>query len=652
MEDSALRYCDPSWSSSGLVRFDQCSLYSSAVTVGYLVASVVGVVLYRKLQPESFQKYFFWTAIYASLMRTLRYGLLSVFTNTNLPESIFTVLYVLPIAFCFSGLSLLFKNWSETYSFFTLNQKGKTVFETSLAMSNFHQISAMANVAMYTSILLLIALPQALLLTGFILFASGLALLVFGYQKYQQIRLLKGASPRLRQLAQVIGNVIASLSVNLLAFAVLLIGPDVGFLATQYTLRVLECSHLFAVFYMLAQRNTVSLPMPISPKHLTTQWLTEVLQETGTISENTEVSNFEGQTLRGGCHFKVSKVSLSYANETKSSGPKNLVVKILFWEKPLYEKVFLSIKKLFGSLDREVMYLDSYEIESRFYTHFARDIEGVKIPFLYYNLEDSVNNKFGMILQDLSLCENGQPYGFSLEDSKLCLLKLARFHASHWKKTTVGTNLKMWDIGGYWTGTKREGNKKDIKDAWSRVLKNFPEQVGSSSYTKELGKLLYEKLDKIADLFNAMEPKTLVHGDYKVSNIFIDKSKPEDQQVYAIDWQWFGVGNPALDVMYFLSTSIHHDHVGLQTDLVKLYHAALVSNGIEDYPFAVFWNQFKLCWLDFFIYVVVSKWGSMTPQDFAKYQNKRKDGLHLRSFAHMKKLIESAEEFLVQLVDQ
>ncbi len=147
------------------------------------------------------------------------------------------------------------------------------------------------------------------------------------------------------------------------------------------------------------------------------------------------------------------------------------------------------------------MYLNSYEIESRFYTHFAKDIEGVKIPFLYFNSEDTLNNKFGMILQDLSHCESGQPFGFSRSDCELCLEKLARFHASHWKHPVATSNLKMWDIGGYWTGSKREGNKKEIKQAWERVLKNFPTHFPVTGYTTQLGKRLYPQKTNMVHTF-------------------------------------------------------------------------------------------------------------------------------------------------------
>lgn len=54
------------------------------------------------------------------------------------------------------------------------------------------------------------------------------------------------------------------------------------------------------------------------------------------------------------------------------------------------------------------MYLNSYEIESRFYTHFNQVIQGVKIPHLYFNHENTLGNKFGMILQDLSFMETGK----------------------------------------------------------------------------------------------------------------------------------------------------------------------------------------------------------------------------------------------------
>jgi hypothetical protein len=77
------RPCDPTWSSSELVRFDQCSVYNYATTFGYAVASVVGVWLYHKLQPESFQKYFFWSTIGAALCKHSPWKIFNVISEDS-----------------------------------------------------------------------------------------------------------------------------------------------------------------------------------------------------------------------------------------------------------------------------------------------------------------------------------------------------------------------------------------------------------------------------------------------------------------------------------------------------------------------------------------------------------------------------------------
>ena len=35
-------------------------------------------------------------------------------------------------------------------------------------------------------------------------------------------------------------------------------------------------------------------------------------------------------------------------------------------------------------------------------------------------------------MEDISANENGQPHGFSWEDSRLCLIQIAKFHSAHW----------------------------------------------------------------------------------------------------------------------------------------------------------------------------------------------------------------------------
>ncbi len=84
---------------------------------------------------------------------------------------------------------------------------------------------------------------------------------------------LKDSSPRLKQLTDTIGYVLFHLSCLTVAYVVL--GNS---LIHQIALRAFELFHVVLLLILFSQKNTISLPMPINPKYLTTRWLTEVLQ--------------------------------------------------------------------------------------------------------------------------------------------------------------------------------------------------------------------------------------------------------------------------------------------------------------------------------------------------------------------------------------
>lgn len=266
--------------------------------------------------------------------------------------------------------------------------------------------------------------------------------------------------------------------------------------------------------------------------------------------------------------------------------------------------------------------------------------------------------------EDIQFTCDGQPEGFGLENTKLCLTRLAKFHTCFWNKSQYKKGTKMWDIAGYWTGNKREANKADVKAAWEKTLINFGNTLNlQKNNLRNLGKRLEFRLNFISREFEAMAPRTLLHGDYKVSNVFV-KSRGKSGKVYAIDWQWFGFGNCAgkfienslkflmdivVDVMYFMTTSTHKDLLEKQVELAEHYHSALLQEGVRDYPFKTFWRHFQICYIDFVNYCICSKWQVMSPKDIEEYRATKKDGLHLRSYPHMQHLIDTAQQFLDEL---
>lgn len=482
--------------------------------------------------------------------------------------------------------------------------------------------------------------------------------------------------------------------------------------AARYHLlmRLFELLHCALVLRLLGSPSlSLKAPFPSETKAITQEWLTSVLQENGHLSRGLSVMAFWSENLKGGCHYKVSRVNLRYS-KARTAAPKTVVVKILYWNKPILERIFLHIKWLWEmEQDREVMYLKSYQMEHRFYKRQVYTAEcGLKVPQVYYNLEDVFNTRFGMVCQDLSALEDGQPNGFNLADCETFMQHLAQFHAAHWGSDDQSNpdGFYGWPEAGYWTGDKREATKTKVADAWVDCCSNFPELQLRAGYPM-LGQMLLERLAFVREEFDKAETpeyRTLCHGDFKISNLFIgnlasallrrnsstnslrsfadfsssglrqsglsemsaseisddpdinqDPVDFDTRDVYAIDWQWFGLGSCCIDVVAFLVTSPLASVLPKVDHLASVYYQALLQylppHFAENFPFTVYRHHFNVALVDFCTFCVTAKWSKMTPDDFTNNARKVQDGLHLRSYAHMGFIIDRASLVLQEWAD-
>ena len=91
------------------------------------------------------------------------------------------------------------------------------------------------------------------------------------------------------------------------------------------------------------------------------------------------------------------------------------------------------------------------------------------------------------------------------------------------------------------------------------------------------------------------QPCTVVHGDYRADNIFFADDGASDGFAVA-DWQIVMQAGGALDVAYLLTGSIDRDlRRAHETDLLRAYHDALTSHGVNDYAFEVFREDYRAC---------------------------------------------------------
>ncbi|CAF3424344.1 unnamed protein product [Rotaria socialis] len=195
--------------------------------------------------------------------------------------------------------------------------------------------------------------------------------------------------------------------------------------------------------------------------------------------------------------------------------------------------------------------------------------------------------------------------------------------------------------------TSLKANNNDILKAWNLTVQNFHYELQISESSNNLGFLLESRLNDIMLLFNNLQPRTIIHGDYKISNIFIDHNSTE-RQIYAIDWQWCDIGHAAMDVAYFIATSVHENTIGDSWELVRFYHNVLKDNGIS-YSWEQFWQAYEISWIEHFIYTVVAFWSVMQVEDIELYKKEEKHGLHICSYSHMKNLLTQTEIFMKNL---
>ena len=420
-----------------------------------------------------------------------------------------------------------------------------------------------------------------------------------------------------------------------------------GSIHIHTVLRVFEMLHNILILSILASPSlSLRAPFPSKTREITQDWLTSVLRDNGTIKSTTTVVAFSTESLYGGCHFKVARVHLTYSVEKPDDPHKTIIVKLLYWDKSLYERLILYFKYLINSMDREAMYLKSYRIESLFYKGQLDILRGFHTAEVYYNMEDVFNNRFGMMLQDLSKHDDGQPDGFTFDDSKAILSSLAEFHVANRGKKFE--QLDGWKRAGYWTGNKREAAKHTVATAWERVMINFPDFNLRDKYPF-LGGLLKDKLNYMENEFNILSKKyqTLCHGDFKISNLFVRKpSVDKEGKVYVIDFQWFGYGNGLIDAVYYLYTSVRPEDLPRIPELLNFYYNELKRNGMGDYDIQEFQHHADIILVDFAVYVICSKWSTMTPNDVKQYELKRKDGLHLRSNAHMALILKDTHRLI------
>ena len=157
--------------------------------------------------------------------------------------------------------------------------------------------------------------------------------------------------------------------------------------------------------------------------------------------------------------------------------------------------------------------------------------------------------------------------------------RIAPFHATWWE------NPRVEEFG--WLADGPEADAAALSELFAGLWTQFCHKAEQrlSDPIRDIGERLCRQPATIRRHVFGTPPRTLIHKDYKLDNLFF--GAPGDGTQFAvIDWQLIARGRGVWDVAYFLSENLQiAQRRAMEMKLLRTYHAILVERGVQGYPF-------------------------------------------------------------------
>ena len=368
--------------------------------------------------------------------------------------------------------------------------------------------------------------------------------------------------------------------------------------------------------------------IPEKLAELTPEWLTGALRETGVLRE-ARVVNVESQVLGEGQGFigDLARLRLSLDRE-EPSAPRTLIAKL-----PTEREANRGLGQLGGVYEREI----------RFYRELRdtlRETTGVRTPRHYYSAMDETSGgrwivpilrfvdrlpgvllrlvlrfftwlvglsrqRYLLMLEDMAPARLGdQVAGCSEDEAERALRCAARLHAGFWNDPR---------LDAFWWIMPLDVAPNTFRHFLDQGREPFLERYGDRLTPAVREKLAWlEKHD--VEVMRALggPPRTIVHGDFRLDNMFFDETTGE---IVLFDWQSPSCGLGTFDAAYFLSSlpvattattattesTESTETTGMTPEaeerLMRVYHDELLSLGVRDYPWERFLRDYRLSML-------------------------------------------------------
>ena len=297
---------------------------------------------------------------------------------------------------------------------------------------------------------------------------------------------------------------------------------------------------------------------PVSITDVDAPWLTRTLQAAGALT-GAEVVGFEPEPIGVGVGIMglLHRIHLRYDRD--DAGPRTVIVKF-----PTDGPAARHVARVFRFYEKEVGFYRDLAAHSPMIT-----------PTCFLASHDLESDDFALVLSDIT---EGEVYdqldGCPPDVAHVAARSLARHHAAFADSPSFDRPELAWLPNASDPPTP-EGVVQGVGGAWPVFKETFPECV-----TAELESVVPRYLESVHELMTVPEgrPITLVHGDYRLDNLFFAGTG----EVAVIDWQICGKAGFAYDLAYFLTQSLTvEDRRAHEAAIIDTYFDELAAAGVH-----------------------------------------------------------------------
>ena len=304
------------------------------------------------------------------------------------------------------------------------------------------------------------------------------------------------------------------------------------------------------------------MSFPVSPEGLNKEWLNQMLEESGSISEGEVIESFSFENISEGVGLLgvVVRVHLTYKTDT--GGPASLVVK--------FASDITENRELANNMNL-------YEREVIFFNEIAKGLD-IPIPKCYFAAMDHNSGGDVIVLEDLFEYSLGdQIGGITAEQALMVVDVVAPLHAKYWGKAEeIFPEMQRIDSEDF-----IERSAASFYNSWEKALERFPDY-----FPDELTEALPAYVNAMEDIYREMgnRTKTVIHGDVRMDNALFGNGLPGLLPVILIDWQNIMISNPLYDIGWMMFTSLPVEiRRKCENDVLRRYVNKLESEGVVGY---------------------------------------------------------------------